>query len=128
MKLLLDTCTFIWITQGIDNLSDLVIEAFANPQNAVFLSAVSVWEICVKHHMGKLKLPIPPEIFIPKERRRHMITKLPLSEKDIFPLLKLPPIHKDPFDRMLICQAIEHGLTILTPDEAIQAYPIKTLW
>ena len=128
MKLLLDTCTFIWITQGSDRLTPAVFEAFSSPDNTVFLSVISTWEISIKFILGKLTLPLPPKVFIPKERRRHLITKLPLLEDDIFPLTNLPKIHNDPFDRMLICQAIEHGLTILTPDEAIQSYPVKTIW
>lgn len=128
MKLLLDTCTFLWITQGTDNLSAKSVESFISPENTVFLSSISAWEISVKYSLGKLRLPYPPEIFIPKERRRHMITKLPLSEQDIFPLSRLPDIHGDPFDRILICQAIENGLTILTPDKFIHRYPVKTLW
>lgn len=128
MNLLLDTCAFIWITQGSDRLSPTVCEAFASADNTVFLSSISVWEIFVKFTMGKLTLPRHPKEFIPRERQRHMITKLPLWENDIFSLANLPEIHKDPFDRMLICQAIEHGLTILTPDEAIRSYPVKTLW
>ncbi len=128
MKLLLDTCTFIWITHGSDRLTPVVCEAFSSPDNTVFLSVISTWEISIKFILGKLTLPLPPKVFIPKERRRHLITKLPLLEDDIFPLTNLPKIHNDPFDRMLICQAIEHGLTILTPDEAIQSYPVKTIW
>lgn len=128
MKLLLDTCTFLWITQGTDNLSDNVVEAFISPENTVFFSSISAWEILVKYNLGKLRLPYPPEKFIPRERRRHEITKLPLSENDIFPLSRLPDIHRDPFDRMLICQAIESGMTILTPDGFIHQYPVKFLW
>lgn len=128
MKLLLDTCTFLWITQGTNNLSSKAVESFISPENTVFLSSISAWEISVKCSLGKLRLPYPPENFIPKERRRHEITKLSLSEKDIFPLSRLPDIHRDPFDRMLICQAIESGMTILTPDELIHRYPVKFLW
>ncbi len=128
MKLLLDTCAFLWIAQGSDRLTPTVRETFSSPDNTVFLSAVSVWEIFVKYNLGKLTLPRPPKEFVPRERRRHLISRLPLSENDIFPLPNLPNIHQDPFDRMLICQAIEHGLTILTPDEAIQNYPVKNLW
>ena len=123
MKPLLGTCTF-----GSDKLAPTVREAFSSPDNTVFLSVISAWEISVKFTLGKLTLPLSPKVFIPKERRRHLIKKLPLLEDAVFPLANLPNIHQDPFDRMLICQAIEHGLTILTPDETIQSYPVKTLW
>ena len=128
MKLLLDTCTFLWLTNGSEELSPIAIDSFTNPKNEVYLSSVSAWEINVKYRLGKLSLPLSPDKFIPKERKRHMIARLDLSEQDTFYLLKLPSSHKDPFDRMLVCQAIEHSLTILTPDPLVTQYPIRSLW
>ena len=128
MKFLLDTCTFLWITQGKEELSSVAVEVFTDPKNEVYLSVVSSWEINVKYLLGKLPLPLSPDIFIPKERKRHLIAPLDLSEKDTLHLCKLPAPHKDPFDRMLICQAIEHSMTILTPDPLITQYPIRSLW
>ena len=128
MKLLLDTCTFLWIVKGSEQLTQKATEAFADPNNEVFLSAVSAWEINVKYRSGKLFLPLSPDRFIPKERKRHLIAPLDLTEQDTLHLCKLPTPHKDPFDRMLICQAIEHSLTILTPDPLIVQYPIRNLW
>ncbi len=94
----------------------------------MFLSSVSVWEIIVKNGIGKLPLPLPAEEFIASQRIKHKIETLPLTEKAVFHLAKLPQHHKDPFDRMLICQAIEHDLTILTSDGLIVQYPVKTVW
>ena len=128
MKLLLDTCTFLWLAKGSEALSPNAIDAFSDPQNIVYLSAVSAWEINVKYRLGKLSLPLSPDKFIPKERKRHLAVRLDLSEQDTLHLCKLPTPHKDPFDRMLVCQAIEHSLTILTPDPLIAQYPIRCLW
>ena len=128
MRLLLDTCTFLWLIKGSETLSSDAADAFSDPKNEVYLSAVSSWEISVKYRLGKLRLPLPPDQFIPKERIRHMILPLDLSEKDTFHLCKLPNPHKDPFDRMLVCQAIENGLTVLTPDPLIKQYPIRHFW
>ncbi len=128
MKFLLDTCTFLWLTKGSEELSSNAIKAFTDPINEIYLSAVSAWEINVKYRLGKLPLPLSPDKFIPKERKRHLITPLDLSEQDTLHLCKLPTPHKDPFDRMLVCQAIEHSLTILTPDPLITQYPIRSLW
>jgi PIN domain nuclease of toxin-antitoxin system len=89
---------------------------------------VSAWEISVKWSMGKLALPYPPPQFIPRERKRHFINKLPFTEKDTFHLAILPTLHKDQFDRILVCQAIKNGLTILTADQHIRQYPVQTLW
>lgn len=128
MNLLLDTCTFLWLTKGSEELSPKAMDVFTDPKNEVYLSAVSTWEIIVKYRLGKLSLPLSPDKFIPKERKRHMITSLDLSEQDTLHLYKLPAPHKDPFDRMLVCQAIEHSLTILTPDPLVTQYPIRSLW
>ena len=128
MRILLDTCTFLWLTIGKDGLSPNAIDAFSDPQNEVYLSAVSAWEINVKYRLGKLPLPLPPDKFIPKERKRHLVTSLELTEPDPLHLCKLPVPHNDPFDRMLVCQSIEHSLTILTPDPLISQYPVRCLW
>lgn len=92
------------------------------------MSAVSSWEICVKENLGGLQLLEPSPKFIPKYRALHGYLELPLDEASVFQLAKLPPIHKDPFDRMLICQAIAKGMTLVTPDPMIAQYPIHIVW
>lgn len=128
MRLLLDTCTFLWLVSDSPELSPVVRAVFSNPENEVYLSPVSSWEIVVKHRLGKLPLPAPPSTFLPRERDRHCIASLPLDEQAVMQLPRLPEYHKDPFDRMLICQAIAGGLTLLTPDPAITQYPVRTEW
>ena len=128
MKLLLDTCTFLWITTEASELSTTARKHFEDPVNDVFLSVVSAWEISIKYSLARLPLPESPEKFVGDQRRAHMIESLPLHEEAVFQSLKLPDLHKDPFDRMLVCQAIAHGLTILTPDELIARYPVLTIW
>jgi PIN domain nuclease of toxin-antitoxin system len=76
----------------------------------------------VKYQLGRLPLPQPPDIYIPQQRQRHRIESLSLDEESVMNLAKLPGLHKDPFDRMLICQAIQHGLTIVSVDNALGAY------
>jgi PIN domain nuclease of toxin-antitoxin system len=128
MKLLLDTCTFFWVITDDETLSPESRKLFSDPTNDVFLSAVSGWEIMLKYSLGKLPLPTAPEQFLPTQRSLHSIGALPLEEEATFRLPKLPALHKDPFDRMLICQAIQHELTILTPDPLITQYAIRTAW
>jgi len=128
MNLLLDTCTFLWIATGDESLSSSARRLFADPANQVFLSAVSAWEIAVKHSLGRLPLPRPPSVLVPEQRRRHQIQPLLLDEEAALFCAKLPELHKDPFDRMLICQAIMGGLTLLTPDQLISQYPVATAW
>jgi len=128
VKLLLDTCTFLWVVAGSPQLSRRAAELFSDPANEVFLSSVSCWEIAVKHSMGRLPLPAPPVDFIPAQREAHGIGCLPLSEEEALYVSKLPSLHRDPFDRMLVCQAVINGVAVLTPDPLISQYAIRTLW
>ena len=128
MRLLLDTCTFLWAIEGGEGLSEATRDALADADNDVFLSAVSVWEIAVKHALGKLPLPEPPDRYLPAQRNARGITALPLDEDAALHLVKLPALHRDPFDRMLICQALAGALTIVTPDPEIARYPVRILW
>lgn len=130
MKLLIDTCAFIWLATAPRHLSRGMRVLYENPGNEVYLSVASAWEISIKHRSGKLRLSndMPPAEFIPEARRRHGIEVLALREEDSFMLPRLPPIHQDPFDRMLICQAIANQMVILTPDPLITQYPVLTRW
>ena len=127
MKLLLDTHVFLWFIAGDARLSPSATANIVNPANAVFLSAASVWEAVIKFQLGKLPLPQAPEIYLPQQRRNHRILSLEIDEATIAFLPKLPALHRDPFDRILICQALQHGLTLVTVDAAIQAYPVPTM-
>lgn len=127
MNVLLDACTFLWIVGG-ERISDAAAAAYRDPSTVVYLSAASVWEITLKHQTGKLRLPDPPETLIPAERRLRGITSLPVDEETVFQLPKLPLLHRDPFDRILVCQAVTHGLAILTPDPLIRQYPVRVIW
>lgn len=120
MKILLDTCAFLWLTTNDPCLSQKAKQAFQNTENSIYLSSVSVWEMLVKHQLGKLPLPTDAE--------QHFIEYLPLSESAVFQLNKLPNFHRDPFDKMLVCQALSENLTILTSDSMITQYPAATLW
>ena len=128
MKILLDTCTFLWIITDNPKLSLQAKKLFIDPYNEVYLSVASTWEIAVKYTLGKLQLPKSPEKYIPSKRKQHDIDSLPLNEEATLYLTKLPDLHKDPFDRILICQAIVAGLSILTPDELIAQYPLRSIW
>lgn len=128
MKVLLDTCSFLWIISDDQALSPLSREIFSDRTHEIVLSAISVWEILVKYSLGRIPLPTPAGQFINQQRERHGIGTLALEEAAIGHLPKLPALHKDPFDRMLICQAIQHELTILTPDPLITQYAVRTAW
>ncbi len=128
MNVLLDTVTFLWWVTDDDELSAGASDFIRDPTRRVFLSPVSTWEIVVKHAMGKLPLPGDPMSLIPKLRTDHGFEELPLTEGAVLQLPRLPSLHKDPFDRMLMCQAIEHGLILVTPDEQLHRYPVRSEW
>jgi PIN domain nuclease of toxin-antitoxin system len=128
VNVLLDTCTFLWIGNGSKRLSDEARNLFGDPSNDVWLSSASAWEIAVKSSLGRLPLPAPVDRFVPALRRELGIEALPVSEEAALMVASLPPLHRDPFDRILVGQALVEGLVILTPDPEIAAYPVRTRW
>jgi PIN domain nuclease of toxin-antitoxin system len=128
VNLLLDTCTFLWLVTGSDALSRRARDLFQRADNDVYLSAVSAWEIAVKHALGRLPLPEPPDRFVRDMRVAHGIASLAVDEESALHVSRLPSLHRDPFDRMLVSQAIVHGLVILTPDPLVVQYPARTTW
>ena len=128
MNILLDTCSFLWLVSDSPELSPTARHLFEDPSNDVYLSVASAWEIIVKHNLGKLPLTEPPHDFIKNNRIRHRIESLPLDEAAVLQLSRLPEYHKDPFDRIIVCQAIAAGMAILTPDTHISRYPIRVEW
>ena len=128
MRILLDTCTYLWMLQDSPSLSSTARELLVRPGIEVYLSAVSLWEVLVKHGLGGLALTEPPEAFLRSTITRYNLTPLALDNESVWQLTRLPKHHRDPFDRMLVCQAIAKGLTIVTPDEQIHRYPVVTIW
>jgi PIN domain nuclease of toxin-antitoxin system len=128
VKFLLDTVTFLLAIEDEARVSDEARKYIEDPDEDVYLSSVSAWEIAIKHSLGKLDLPMPPDRLVPMARERLGARELPLREASVLRVTRLPAIHADPFDRVLVAQAISVGMTILTPDEAIRQYPVPTIW
>jgi PIN domain nuclease of toxin-antitoxin system len=127
MRLLLDTHIFLWYLAGDAGLRAETRDLLRDPVNQVFLSPVSIWEALVKNQLGKLPLPDEPGLYLCRQRVRHGISSLDLDEASVRQLVSLPRLHRDPFDRLLICQALCHGMTLVTVDELIWAYPVETI-
>ena len=127
MRLLLDTHVFLWYITADARLPASFQAAIQDPANAVFLSVVSVWEAVIKYKLGKLPLPSPPADYLPRQRQAHGIAAMPIEEGAMQHLAGLPPLHRDPIDRLLIAQALQHGLTVATVDPQVSAYPVATL-
>lgn len=128
MRLLVDTCTFLWLASDDPKLSAEARECCLDPHNPVYFSALSAWEIAIKHRLGRLPLPLPPDIYIASRREWLGIEPLPFDENSAGHDNRLPQHHSDPFDRGLVAQAILNGMTIVTPDPAIRMYPVPTRW
>ena len=101
---------------------------FQSPENEVYLSAASTWEIATKHALGRLSLPAPVEQLIPALREKYGVVSLPIDEESTLHLARLPALHHDPFDRIVVSQAIVHGMAVLTPDRLIAQYPARVVW
>lgn len=127
MKLLLDTHSFLWYITNNPKLPRYAFDAIRDKSNEAHLSVVSVWEVLVKYQIGKLALPAPANEYINDSRAAHRIADLPLDVHAVSRLLSLPSHHREPFDRMLICQALHHELVIVTSDELFRRYPVAVL-
>jgi len=127
MRLLLDTHVFLWYINADPELPVAFRDAIRDSANVVFLSVASVWEAVIKHALGKLPLPEAPGEYLPRQREAHRIATLPIEEAALVYLAGLPPLHRDPFDRILIAQALQGGLKLVTVDDAIRAYPVSLL-
>ena len=128
MKVLLDTHTFLWIIAGDDRLSETARETFLNPENMLFFSAASFWEICIKISLGKISLKGGWFQTIQNELETNAILWLPIKRVHCVEVIDLPFHHRDPFDRMLIAQAVTEGMHMLSRDIRLSAYPIKRIW
>jgi PIN domain nuclease of toxin-antitoxin system len=126
MRLLLDTHIFLWYVGGDQRVGGNLRQAIENA-DAVYLSVVSVWEATIKYSIGKLPLPEPPHPWLSVQREQHGIESLPIDEASVAHLPTLDPHHRDPFDRILVCQAIEHGLQLVTADPIMSKYPAEIL-
>ncbi len=123
MKLLLDTHIFLWFISDNPQLSEPLRQEIQNSNNEIFLSVVSIWECIIKYQLGKLKFPEHPDSYLPKKRKQHLIKSIIVDESSLVYLKKLDPLHKDPFDRLLMCQSLQHNLTMVTEDQTVLAYP-----
>lgn len=127
MRLLLDTHVFLWYITADPKLPAAYRLAIQDPSNEVYLSVASIWEAVIKHQLGKLPLPAPPAVYLPRHRDAHAIASLPIDDGAMAPLAGLPALHRDPFDRMLVAQALQHGLTIVSVDASVVAYGMAVL-
>ena len=128
MNLLLDTHTFLWFINNDTNLSPLARTLIEDTQNSIVLSIASVWEISIKVSLKKLTVTHPPMPFIENELRKNSISVLAIGFQHLETHIVLPFHHRDPFDRLMIAQAMSEGMPIVSRDSTFDLYPIQRLW
>ena len=128
MKYLVDTCAFLWFTAGSTKLSVRARQTIEDPNHSMYLSTASAWEIAIKYAQKKLILPEPPVEFVPRQLEANGFGHLNVTLHHALLAGELPFLHKDPFDRMLVAQAIVESLPIITSDSMFDSYPPLRIW
>jgi PIN domain nuclease of toxin-antitoxin system len=128
MQALLDTSSFLWFITDNENLSCTARNFIADVKNNLLLSAASLWEIAIKVGIGKLELLQPFDEFIPEQLNQNSIDVLPIKASHLSKLIVLPFHHRDPFDRIIIAQAIAEGIPLIASDAAFHQYGVELIW
>lgn len=123
-RYLLDTHVWLWLQTTPERLGDEVGELLVDRTHTLLLSAASGWEIAIKYRLGKLPLPEPPGEYVPDRMRRSGVTPLPIEHAHALRVAELPDHHNDPFDRLLVAQAQELAIPIVTADPQLSAYAV----
>jgi PIN domain nuclease of toxin-antitoxin system len=122
MKILVDTHLLLWAAGQPDRLPTAAVKLIDNPSNELLFSAASLWEAVIKRGLGRKDFQVDPRLL-----RRGLLdndySELPILSDHVVAVDDLPPIHKDPFDRMLVAQATVEGITLLTADSIVAQYP-----
>lgn len=128
MKFLLDTHILLWLDISPNMLSHSAIEIIKNPYHELFVSMASLWEIQIKHQLGKLELQYSLKEMMTMQQEINQIQILPITFQHILTLETLPLFHKDPFDRLLISQSITENIPVISKDHYFQQYNVKCIW
>ena len=128
MRILLDSHAFLWAATDDQRLPRPVVELIEEPSTRVFISVATTWELTLKVLAGKLRLPAPPAEHFAEHIERFRSELLPIHQRHVSALPELPAIHADPFDRMLVAQALVEDIDLVTGDERLRRYPVRTIW
>ena len=128
MRVLLDTHAFLWWIADKPEISDHARDTIADERNQVVFSVVSGWEISIKFGVGKLELPEAPDRFIVEQISINALEVLPIYLSHALGVHRLPHHHGDPFDRLLVAQALAERLPLISGDREIARYPVETIW
>ncbi len=128
MTYLLDTGVWLWSVGEPSRISRKARDVMADISHEVFLSAVTSWEVAIKAASGKLQLPEPPDLYVPRRMAAQGLRPLALSHEHALAAFALPAHHRDPFDRLLIAQAKVEEMTLISADRMFDRYPVQLLW
>ena len=128
MRYLLDTHTFLWMAADPAALSRKVSKIVRDTDNSLYLSAASGWEIALLWRLKRIDLPDEPQRFIPEAMKQLAVLPLPIGFQTAISAAMLPLIHRDPFDRILIAEAMKENMIVLTKDKTFKKYGIQLLW
>ena len=128
MNLILDTHVFIWWVEGNERLSKSALKIISDPKNTVHISAVVAWEIAIKAQLGSLLITRSPREYIAEHVVKSGFVPLPISLSHASRVSELPALHKDPFDRILIAQALHENYSLVSNNEVIKKYKVKITW
>ena len=127
MKILLDTHVLLWLLAGSERVSEQARSLLADPHNDVFVSVASAWEIAIKVALGKLDVPPDVRSWLPAELAASRLTTLPITFDHALSVEHLPPHHADPFDRLLIAQALAEEMVLVSNDHQFARYDIRVI-
>ncbi len=128
MRILLDTHCWLWMQVDPERFSDESRRLIEDPDNELLLSAASSWEIAIKYELGKLPLPEPPASYVPGRMQASGTAPLPVEHSHALHVAELPDHHRDPFDRLLVSQAMLERLVLLTADRQLEPYDVQLHW
>jgi PIN domain nuclease of toxin-antitoxin system len=128
VKILIDTHVFIWYIQNSERLTSSVATLINDGSNEILFSIASIWEMAIKQSTGKLNLGVPYISFIAEQMKLNNIELLPISLNHIDVVTTLPFHHRDPFDRILIAQAIAENILLVSADSVFSLYPVQSMW
>lgn len=128
MRYLLDTHAFLWFILNDSNLIPTAKSLIEDPNNEIYVSVASIWEIAIKTSLQKLNLPIPFQEFVPHHVLINSMILLPIQVTHLYEVAKLPFLHRDPFDRLLIAQSIDETMPLISRDKIFDDYSVTRLW
>lgn len=128
MRALLDTHSLLWFLVGDLHLTEKARRIIENPEHDILASTASLWEVAIKHSLGKLQLAAPFEELFPHHLSLNSIALLAIHLDHVTRVSSLPFHHRDPFDRLLVAQALVEGIPILSGDDALDAYGVERIW